>query len=351
MKKTLFATSAIVAAGMATSAAAAEWETGVSGYYFLGLEVSDNNAQDGVGVLRDGEVHINGRLTADNGLTFRARVEIEAFTTGDQIDENWGSVGGSFGTVMIGGNDDAVYNNHVGVIYAPGARIGYYDTFQSLIVSQGGADAAADSFGYSRAGSGVDNLAIHYTSPNFMGFQIAANYAPNAADPQTFGNGGSDGGRDSNNPIFETTGQGTQYAVSASYNGSFDDFGIGLSGGYTLVEDSQGANIDVELFTFGANISFQGFTIAGTYEDQDVDAGGVGDGDEWALGAQYTTGPWTIAGGYSDSDQTDLELAAGWVTYAAAPGVLFTVGVEHANSKDAGEGKDFGGMGFMTLRF
>ena len=129
MKKVLFATTAIVAAGLTTSANAAEWETGVSGYYFLGLALSDANGQDGLGILRDGEIHVNGRLTADNGLTFRARVELESFTSGDQIDENWGSIGGSFGTLLIGSNDDAVYNNHVGVIYAPGARVGYYDEF------------------------------------------------------------------------------------------------------------------------------------------------------------------------------------------------------------------------------
>lgn len=336
MKKTLFATSALVAAGLATSATAAEWETGVSGYYFLGLYVSGDDTQDGVGVLRDGEIHVNGRLTADNGLTFRARVEVEAHTTGDQMDENWGSVGGSFGTLMIGGNDDAVYNNHVGVIYAPGARIGYYDTFQTL---------TGDN--YVRAGSGVDNLGIHYTSPNFMGFQVAATYAPSALEPIAFGGNGSDGGTDSNNPVFE--GDNTMYAVSASYNGSFDDFGFGISGGYTLV-DQNGGSAETELLTLGVNVSFQGFTIAGTYEDEDSDFAGVNDGDEWAIGAQYATGPWTVAGGYVDSDVNSLKRAAGWVTYAAAPGVLFTVGVEHINP-DGNNNNEIGGLGFMTLRF
>ncbi|MEO1611275.1 MAG: porin [Pseudomonadota bacterium] len=327
MKKALFATTAIVAAGLTTSANAAEWETGVSGYYFLGLALSDGAGQDGLGILRDGEVHVNGRLTADNGLTFRARVELESFTSGDQIDENWGSIGGSFGTVMIGGNDDAVYNNHVGVIYAPGARVGYYDEFNT--VTQGAA--------YNRAGVGSDQLGIHYTTPDFMGFKAYGSYHPNAT--------ASDGTGDTNVPVFNGV---DLYAVGASYNGDFGDFGFAISGGYTDIEST------ADLITIGANASFGGFTIAGTYQRENADGPG-GKGDEFAIGLQYSTGPWTIAGGYAtaDSNQTfgaEEDQATAWVTYAAAPGVLFTLGIEYADA--AGQaGEDFGGLGYVTLRF
>ena len=325
MKKALFATTAIVAAGFATTATSAEWETGVSGYYYLGLGLSDAAGQDGLGIVRDGEIHVNGRLTADNGLTFRARVEVEAHTqAGDQMDENWGSVSGSFGTIMIGGNDDAVYNNHVGVIYAPGARVGYFDPFN--ITTAGGAF-------YNRAGFGSDQIGIHYTTPNFMGFQAYGSYHP------SFGT--SDGSLDGNGIFFEGA---DFYAVGASYNGDFGDFGIGLSAGFSDLQGTPGA----EMLTFGANVSFGGFTLAGTFEDDFV-------GEDIAIGAQYSTGPWTIAGGYTMSDanagEVDHDVAVGWVTYAAAPGVLFTLGLEYADVEGDGQGGDFGGLGYMTLRF
>ena len=327
MKKVLFATTAIVAAGFASAATSAEWETGVSGYYYLGLGLSDSDTQDGLGVLRDGEIHVNGRLTADNGLTFRARVEIEAHTqAGDQMDENWGSVSGSFGTVMIGGNDDAVYNNHVGVIYAPGARVGYYDEFAT--VTAGGA--------YNRAGNGSDQIGVHYTTPNFMGFQAYGSYHPSAT--------ASDGASDGNGIFFEGT---DMYAVGASYNGDFGDFGFAVSGGYTDIEGT------VELITVGANASFGGFTLAGTYQNENPDAAGPS-GDEFSIGMQYATGPWTVGGGYGYADSNQVQGAeedqiTGWVTYAAAPGVLFTLGLEYA--EDAAGNEDFGGLGYMTLRF
>lgn len=328
MKKALFATTAIVAAGFATTATSAEWETGVSGYYYLGLGLSDAAGQDGLGIVRDGEIHVNGRLTADNGLTFRARVEVEAHTqSGDQMDENWGSVSGSFGTLMIGGNDDAVYNNHVGVIYAPGARVGYYDEFN--VVTQGA--------GYNRPGVGSDQIGVHYTTPNFMGFQAYGSYHPNAT--------ASDGTGDSNVLVFNGV---DMYAVGASYNGDFGDFGFGLSGGYTDIENT------VDLITIGANMSFGGFTLAGTYQRENA-AGPGPKGDEFAIGMQYSTGPWTLGGGFAtaDSNQTlgaEEDQATGWITYAAAPGVLFTLGIEYADAAGAA-GSDFGGLGYMTLRF
>ena len=295
MKKALFATTAIVAAGFASSAAAAEWETGVSGYYYLGLSLSDADTQDGLGVLRDGEVHVNGRLTADNGLTFRARVEIESFTTSDQIDENWGSVSGSFGTIMIGSNDDAVYNNHVGVVYAPGARVGYFDEFST--VAQGSA--------YNRGGFGLDQVGVFYTTPNFMGFQAYGSYHP------SFGT--SDGTSDGQNAFFEGA---DMYAVGASYNGDFGDFGLGLSGGYS---DLEGVG---EVISIGANASFGGFTVAGTYLNENADGPGT-KGDTFAIGVQYSTGPWTVGGGYASADSGagsvipfggEEDQATGWVT-------------------------------------
>lgn len=324
MKKILLATTVLAAAGFTSAANAAEWETGVNGYYYLGLGITDGAGQGGVGVLRDGEVHVNGKLTADNGLTFRARVEIESFTSGDQIDENWGSVSGSFGTLMIGSNDTVVYENlsGIGIIYAPGARIGYADSF--------GLTTAAIAGGFSATpGVPADALGIHYTTPSFAGFKAFAGYHPSAA---------SDGAADSNNPIFD--GGDEVWNGGVSYTGDFGDFSLGLGAGYTDIEGVAG-----EQLAFAANVGYAGFKLAGFYE-----SGFTGVSDEFGIGAQYATGPWTVGGGYSNGGPTSgvSDLASGWVTYAAAPGVLFTVGVEYA---DNGPNSDFGGLGFLTLRF
>ena len=324
MKKALIATTAIVAAGLASSASAAEWSTRVTGYYFLGLGVSDNSGQDGVAVLRDGEAHVRAKLVADNGITFQARIELEAFTSGDQIDENYGTVSGSFGTILIGSNDNAVYNNHVGTIYAPGARIGYYDAF-SLTTAAGAA--------FSGPAVGADDLGIHYTSPSLSGFKVYGSYHPSTS---------SDGANDSNNPVFENN---DYFTVGAAYNGDFGDFGFGISAGYV-----DGRN-NTDFITIGANVSAAGFTLAGTYENTNP-AGGGNNFDEYAIGAQYATGPWTIGGGFKDQSGSAAgagEVAAGWVTYGLAPGVLFTAGVEYGDSRGVA-GSDFGGLAYLTMQ-
>ena len=323
MKKTLLATSSLALVFAGSAASAAEWETGVSGYYFLGVGITDSGAQDGLGVLRDGEAHVNGRLTADNGLTFRARIELEAFTSGDQIDENWGSVSGYFGTLMIGSNDTAVYENlsGIGIIIAPGTRIGYADAF-SLTTAAMVSDSPFP-------GIASDQIGVHYTTPSFFGLTAFGSYHPSST---------SDGAGDTNNPVFDS---GTEiWNVGAAFEGDFGDFSLGLGMGYGDIEGVSG-----EQLSFAANVRFAAFTLAGFYEDEFA-------GSEFAIGAQYQTGPWTVAGGYgygSDS-ATNNQIVSGWVTYTAAPGVLFTAGLEYADD-DTTNNTDFGGLAFMTLRF
>ena len=325
MKKALIATTALVAAGFATTATAAEWSTNVTGYYFLGLGASDNSNADGIGVLRDGEAHVRAKLVADNGITFQARIELEAFTSGDQIDENYGTISGSFGTILIGANDSAAYNNHVGTIYAPGARIGYYDSFRLF----GGAGTNGT---FSDPGVANDDVAIHYTSPSLSGFKVYGSYHPD---------GGTDGAGDSNNPVFEN---GDYWTGGASYSGNFGDFGFGLSAGYT---NGFGAN-DTDTVNVGINMSASGFKVAATYNNDDPQ-GDNNSTETFALGAQYSTGPWTVGGGYRDHEDVG-EQGAAWVTYGLAPGVLFTAGVEYSDA-DAVAGSDFGGLAYLTMRF
>lgn len=328
MKKVLLATSAIVAAGFVTTASAAEWSSSVNGYWFVGAAVSDSDDnQDGFGVLRDGEIHFKASLKADNGLTFGSRVELESFTSGDQIDENYATIGGSFGTVMIGSNDDASYNSHVGTIYAPGARIGYYDTF--IINPRNGSEFVANS-------NAADVIGIHYATPNFNGFQANFSYHPS---------NGTDGGGDTNNVAFNDSAPGNVeniFSVGARYQGDFDGFGFGISGGYT---DGSGQN---DIATFGANVGAAGFKIAGTFEDDGT--------DEFAIGVQYSNGPITVGGGYTFDDVSgvagntdDVQIAAGWLTYAIAPGVSGTVGVEYTDNSV--NNQTLGAQAFIALSF
>lgn len=157
---------------------------------------------DGVGIMRDGEFLIFGTMKADNGLTFRAQIEVESSTNSDQIDENWGSVSGSFGEIRIG-DDDTVKARMVNGYYIGENFItGYYNYIPR-------ASATARE---GLAGNGLDPVGVHYFSPNFQGFQFGASYIPQS---------GSYGVGDSNNPVFNANVPGDNtWAIAGRYEAS-----------------------------------------------------------------------------------------------------------------------------------
>ncbi len=275
---------------------AAEWETKVTGYYNLGFGFADiDGANDGVGVIRDGEFHIRGKLTADNGLTFGARVEVEAQTAGDQIDENYGFIAGPFGTILIGGADTAL-NEHggIGVVKPNGSYLNYYDNDGGFLPGDPGGFIGED-----------DGLGIRYFI-TFGGFEAGVSYQPDET---------VDGGADTNNPAFEAN---DQFAFGANYTGDFDGFEFAVGGGF-LTNDGE------DQYHMGVEAGFAGFTIAGFFNREDPDGASVDDVERYGIGAMYETGPWAVGGGYVHSNfkngPDDEEFVHLGAAYQLAPGV------------------------------
>ncbi len=298
----------------------------VGGYMAAGVGYIEEAGSDNgdFGVMRDGEIHFDVRGEADNGLAFRARVELEAFTTTDQIDENWVSVGGSWGEIMIGANDTAKTQMALGVLYPAPDKLGYYDSEapQGLM---GGMDA------------GDDNVSVNYYSPDLYGFQFGLTYQPSAD---------SDGLNDSNTLV---TGDAELFAAGLSYMGSFEEVDLGLSLG---VASSEQFGEREETYSFGGQVGYAGFTVV-SYIEQNFD-----ESWDYSAGLAYETGPWTFAGGWSQSGyQTveDVNTYAGWVSYAVAPGVLTTAGVSYSEggNVDTGVNGEDGlvAMTWVTLNF
>ncbi|MEM7546480.1 MAG: porin [Pseudomonadota bacterium] len=318
----LLCSSALVAAS-AFPVLSAEWEVGLSGFYHLGVGLSDGNNQSGLGVLRDGEVHFDGTLTADNGLRFFARVELEAQTDEDQIDKNFGGVETSLGTFKIGGDDTAIATYHNGVLGAPGGIMGYYDA--DFITT------AADDMG--AVAGGEQGVGFHYDTPEFMGFQAGISYIPSLS---------ADEAGDTNEPVFEEN--DAFYSIAAAYNGEVRGIGLGLSGGYA---DENGP--DNAVWNVGGYVSFAGVTVAGGYQDAGDDyTDSASAGQSFYVGAEYATGPWVVAGGYSNNDFNDTDVAAAWATYKWVPGVATTIGIEYG---DDGADEDVGGVAYLSLNF
>lgn len=311
-------------AAFPVAAGAAEWETGVRGYMNLGVTYGDpEDDDDGFGVFRDGEFHVRGKLTADNGLTFEARIEVEAFTTGDQIDENYGIVSGSFGHLLIGGGDTAL-NEHggVGVVYPTGDFLNYYNGDFTVIPGDPGSFIGED-----------DDLGIRYWY-DFKGFEAGVSYQPSQE---------ADGDNDTNNPVFEAN---DQFAFGASYTGEFDGFTFAAGGGY-LTNDEE------DQWHVGLEAGFGGFTVAGFYNREDPDGASPDDLERYGIGAVYETGPWLFGGGYTYTNgkngtgNQDFIHVGG--SYALAPGVTARAAVQYGENEIDTDG--IGGFAWLNIRF
>ncbi len=331
MKKILFATTALVASAAAGAAFAAEKPVGtIGGYMGFGAGLSDANPSGDteVTILRDGEIFLGFKGSSDNGLTFTGRVELEAFTTGDQIDENWAQVSGSFGSILVGSNDTAGDNfGDVGILYGPLARLAYYDGFGVVPM------AFSDD-------GGADPIGIRYATPTIAGFTAAVSYHPNS---------GFDGAGDTPWNASSSNGSGAQddiVSLAANYEGEFGGLGMKIGGDYTFA-DSQVAGVDdMNVWSVGTELNYAGFVLGVHYEDNEGT-----DSDDLAIGAGYKTGPWGITGGWAMSDEggSDIDTWAGWVTYALAPGVTAAAGFEYGDVDGGGDA--YQAVTYLTVGF
>lgn len=217
MKKILLGTSAVALAGAsATSANAAEWDLSWGGYMntylnFLSLD-DDPSDRDGFDVLQDGEITFSPSITLDNGLTFGVNVQFEAdsFDGGDDVDEAYVTVGGSFGQVVLGSDDSAF-----GTMLYGAAGVGWAGVRSSTMTGTmmgGGFGARGD-----HAQLAGDAMRITYYTPRFAGFQLGASYARNASE--------DDRGFESRNTDLQDI-----ISLGANYDQTFGNVRVRLSG-------------------------------------------------------------------------------------------------------------------------
>lgn len=374
MKKVLLGTSAIaLASAFTTQAGAAEWDVRVGGYMeqFLAYASSDqdnlpdNTNYDGVDSKMDAEIHFRPVITLDNGIRIGARIELEGNTSGDQIDESYLFVSGSFGEVNLGSENSAGYK----MTYAAPdvtflnvnsgsttAFVPFSGTVNSTNPTTGvtttlrtGADVFRGTLGSTFIENGRNNDANRFTyyTPRFAGFQLGASYA---RDPN----------QDSNAQV-NIEGQALANIVDfgANYVNSFGDFDVAVSGRYGIAFG--GGNTgqdDPTVFGGGLNLGYAGVTIGGSWAEQNNSVGGIQDGTAWDAGISYETGPWGFSFTYFNGENVDNESifngAANGIdenldqyllgaTYALAKGVkLGAYGAYIDFSEDTG---DAGGAG------
>jgi predicted porin len=280
----------------------------------------------------------------DNGLKVHYHVELEGNTSGDQIDESYLTLTGSFGQFLIGSENSAAYKmgyapKQFGITTISGDDSVYID----FTIFGGGAGNFRTPFGSAWVevdGSCNDDKRLTYFTPRFSGFQFGVSYTPSC--------GTQDGG----NGLLAAANESTIsniVSIGANYSGKFDQVSIKVSGGFNYGEKPRNnTGSDPTTITFGTLLGFGGFSLGGYY-GKTLDAihsgpGGVNDNDNmgYAVGLAYETGPWGVnitwkhgeregTRGGGDDELDTIHLGA---QYKLGPGVALKGTIAYANLDD-----------------
>ena len=379
MKKILYGTTALVTGVALISAPAAAEEgikLGLGGYMnnFFGfgdtdgeednaraaaLGVDDDVDRNATGLFSDGEIWFKGETTLDNGITFGANVQLESFGTsgrggtGDVIDEDFAYISGSFGRFNIGSENSAAYLMHYA---SPNVGAPINSGWLSTFVPAGDANTGGGGFRTPRVSTYLDwnndeNI-ITYFTPRFSGFQVGVTYAPTVSQS---GDGANFPVQADNDTEFNNG-----FAAGVNFVESIQDIDVAVSGGYRRSEAPDAFDVvdieDLEQYSVGANIGYAGFTVGGSYAQEDSSR--TTDGNSWDVGGSYATGPWSVGVNYftsevegAASDEDEVDAFKGGVSYAVGPGITASASVLYVDWEGGNDIDADGVMGIVGLKY
>jgi len=346
MKKILLGSTAIVAAGMIASVpsadAASKMKLGVGGYmeqWFGFTSGDDGVAQDysGFSTVSDGEIHFKGKTKLDNGITVGVNVQLEAQQGGDQIDEQYMTVSGGFGQIIIGDENSAMYKMH----YAPsdfgiGINSGDVTAWNQPVadaegdsISKGSSFRAPFGATYIEPDAINDAAKISYFTPRVSGFQLGVSYAP-------------DGAQDNNGQPNRDAVNSDYIMVGANFVQKMGGMSVGISGGYGTVTDAAAGGDEPEATSFGikmgmggvsAGVSYANFSDSGSKDAEGINAGVAYSSGPMGVSVAYyhgeKDGSGTVAAGTLDG-QAEVDAFHLSAKYAMGPGVTLAGTLGHS---------------------
>jgi hypothetical protein len=360
MKKHLLATTALMAVGALAATGAygqakkpslslGGWSEGIVGIADQDDGEGSVSNRVGVDVQHDSEIHFKGTAALDNGLKIETRVELEGATSnGDQIDEAYVTVTGSFGQLRIGSEDNAAHLEVTPYMGSWATNVGQnlnFDTTDWIAIPTA---FASGNISVNRLDVGdADSEKITYFTPRIAGVRLGLSYLPSFEE-------------DANNSIARTSsGSHEGVAASASFDHKFGNVGIGLAAGYLQASPTAGTDqSDPKGYVVGGRVDFAGFRVSAGYHREmnmsaETAANNTGN-DSIDLGARYIWGKNAVSITYAhvEADGTranpeDDTLDHGMVSYRRdlGPGVQYRLNLmyvkfdgEAAGSIDDNEG-------------
>lgn len=385
MKKTLLLQTALVAAAGLFVADIANAQTKaeplaatVGGYFTQFLKAQDaGRAQNGVNdrgtaVESDAEIWFNIRGVLDNGTVIGGRVELEAATYGDQIDERYMFIEkADIGRVELGSTDRVTGKM---LYFAPSVLPGHSTTVHSEY-SAGPGGNNEPLMWFANANHDAEGINLYTASNRYFGskagkgLQLGFSYVPDgcqdiAGNAAGTGCGNGFGGRSNTGQLSD------MYAVAANYLESFGSVDAALYAGYTSSMTELDARNDrytgwqvgtTLTYNVGDGASVQ---LGGGYTTEDTST--LRDRDAYSVGLRYLTNgaaPGSVGIGveyYNREDKTragvksELDYAQLGLTYQLATGVLTFVGVgvsDYDSQTNADDNEQTFGVAGIAINF
>jgi hypothetical protein len=280
----------------------------------------------------EAELALNVSGTADNGLNYGFKVEIQVNTSdGTTADEARLQFSGGWGTLQMGDEDGAEDIMNYGGENLMGAVGGFDGDFDDVLLR---APAVSAKSFPTIEGDTSDATKISYFSPRFSGFQVGASLTPT---PNTGDNFKADGGWENH------------IGVGANYDNSFGGVRVRVSGVYSMNSATDPADEDVGAYSVGGIVGFGPVSVGANWTDNgDVEAAAAPDESSyWNVAASFETGPIYLSAGYfvstyeynggTEDEFSNISLTA---DYTVAPGLGVYAEVDLIDDDGAGTAND-----------
>ncbi len=320
MKKVLYGSTALLAAGMFTAAAeaATPLKLTLGGYLnaFMGYtDLSSKDFRDTImpssinkfAVGTDGQVVFSAETKLDNGMKFGAVAElnISSLQDVDYLGDVYAYGESKYGRMEMGATDNAAVKMHHEVMDASHVWgtdksklvnwLGFADYINTPFELISGDTATIGGFGL------LDSTAINedgnaqkisYFTPKFYGFHVGASYVP-GSDSDGAGLFETGAGASNSSVVADNRKFNRAYVVSAAYDGKMGPVTLGADVAYGNVKPDDGKHVNE--YAAGLNVGFSGFTMGAGYKIRDYGTKGVKDSQAFDVGVGYENGPYAIS--------------------------------------------------------
>lgn len=336
MKKILYGTSALLAAGLLSGAANAADPIklqlgGFMNYYGAYIDqdadeytTSAANVKANLNkfdVIGDGEIYFKGESVLDNGVKVGTVMQLEA-GTGDEgavnndtiFDDVYVYGDTAYGRIIAGSTGNVDKMLHVSAIDVGPLDIQASDIGNLIVNRTANSSKVLSATTVANLDTTYINLdqdanKVSYISPTYYGFTAGVTYVPSTSNLQGSDNSVAKGSLDRG------------YVATLAYSTVYENVGINATAGYGYFTNVEaplftGAtpalattySTDEDHYSLGLQLTYQGFTIGGGYKKVEDDLnnapGDVSqtDGSVWNLGVAYEEGPYGVSVAYMESN-------------------------------------------------